>query len=75
MGDGEALFGEQPRRALVARLRRGKTQGEEAGNARHQPRLRPAGGAAFTHSLMRRRPAPSGMRIGGAGCKRPSVPG
>lgn len=53
----------------------GETQGEKAGNVRRQPRLRPAGGAAFTHSLMRRRMAPSGTRIGGARCARPSVPG
>lgn len=65
----------------TARLRAGRppslgeTQREEAGNARHQQCLRPAGGAAFTHSLVSRRLAPSGMPIGGAGCERPSVPG
>nr|XP_035932096.1 uncharacterized protein LOC118525455 [Halichoerus grypus] len=48
---------------------------EEVKNARHQPRQRPAGGAPFTHSLLRRKLAPSGTRIGGAACARPSVPG
>lgn len=70
----EALFGE-----LTARIRGwatrpsppslGKPKTKRQGNARHQPRLRPAGGAAFTHSLAQTpQLAPSGTPIGRAGC-------
>ena len=70
----EALLG-----ALTARIRGwatrpsppslGKPKTKRQGNARHQPRLRPAGGAAFTHSLAQTpQLAPSGTPIGRAGC-------
>lgn len=51
-----------------------ETLRKEVEGAQLQPRQRPAGGAAFTHSLQRRKLAPSGTRIGRAGCARPSVP-
>lgn len=80
LGVGRPYFGNRRARRHGAAARCspaffGGTQGEEAGYARLQPRLQPAGGAALTHLLLRRRLAPSGTRVGGAGSAWPSVPG